>query len=175
MCCVWKPSFHHKKIFRIWNSLCLYLYSEAVSSYISGEKLINLRSRNPKVVQIRRMNSAMCLLVAAMSLPPDTTEPQIHLAENFRTKKYGEDYFYDYFGFSWILRWFLRTLSRFPNQIKTNLVSTSIQSGSRLFCFLANMQKCFFFMIQFYFLNIFLLVLGSPWRISMLHKRPPAL
>ncbi len=66
-----------------------YLYSEAVSSYVSGEKLINLRSRNPKVVQVRRMNFAMCLLVAALSLLPDTAEPQIHLAEKFRTTVRG--------------------------------------------------------------------------------------
>jgi hypothetical protein len=36
------------------------------------------------------MNSAMCLLVVALSLLQDTTEPQIHLAEKFRTKRYFE-------------------------------------------------------------------------------------
>ncbi len=91
----WKSSFHHKKLctVRYRSNLFLYLYSEAVSSYISGEKLINLRSRNPKVVHVRRMNSAMCLLVAALSLLPDTTEQQIHLAEKFWTIRYGEDNF----------------------------------------------------------------------------------
>jgi hypothetical protein len=74
----------------IRSSLYFYLYSEAVSSYISGEKLMNLRSRNPKLVHVRRMNFAMCLLVAALSLLQDTAEPQIHLAEKFRTKRYGE-------------------------------------------------------------------------------------
>jgi hypothetical protein len=77
----------------IRSSLYFNLYSEAVSSYISGEKLINLRSRNPKVVHVRRMNSAMCLLMVALSLLPDTTEQQIHLAEKFGTKRYNDDYF----------------------------------------------------------------------------------
>jgi hypothetical protein len=108
MCSVWKPLFHHKNLLTIRSNFYLYLYSEAVSSYISGEKLINLRSRNPKVVHVPRINSAMCLLVAALSILPDTTEQQIHLAEKFRTKRYGENYFYDCSCFSWSLRRFYR-------------------------------------------------------------------
>ncbi len=54
------------------------------------------------------MNFAMCLLVAALSLLPDTADPQIHLAEKFRTTVRGKVKsifsIYDCSGFSWTLR-----------------------------------------------------------------------
>ena len=56
------------------------LYSAAISSYHSGEKLTKVRSANPKEVHVSSINVAIrCHVDSSLFL--DTATPLIHLAE----------------------------------------------------------------------------------------------